>query len=497
MLNYDNFAITLGRAVQNLRARPDAVDEHKRSLRALVALARLGGVTLVRNGERLLVGGQPVAPTLPGIEALVSRMDAHDVTEIRIAKAAAPADLLHLLRGLAGGLGTFTDGLGLDERMRGAGVTSVSVVTLPPAPAPEPEPDGREPGVAPAGASAEMQAALAEATALRQPAPLSAVIADLALDPLRDDLLDRATAAADLVHAEVQSGRVTTAIAAAAELVRLEARLPQGGSPRRSMAIVLNRLLTRPLLREAAERSRGSEPGDPARLLLRRGGAQATEVLLERLIEAESIGERRHYFDLLRGGAEGLSQVIQRLGHSDWFVVRNVADLLGELRVAEAVGPLARALRHGDARVRRSAALALARIGTPETLDHLAGILRDEDAELRVAVAGAIGGREMETLAMPLVLAVERENDPRVVLELYHALGRVGSPAAIQALTRDALPAGWRWWRRRPGRRVAAIEGLKLAGGPAAIGTLESLLEDRDREVRRAAREALEDLEVL
>jgi HEAT repeat protein len=189
--------------------------------------------------------------------------------------------------------------------------------------------------------------------------------------------------------------------------------------------------------------------------------------------------------------------VIQRLGHSDWFVVRNVADLLGELRVAAAVGPLARALRHGDARVRRSAALALARIGTPETLDHLAGILRDEDAELRVAVAGAIGGREMETLAMPLVLAVERENDPRVVLELYHALGRVGSPAAIQALTRDALPAGWRWWRRRPGRRVAAIEGLKLAGGPAAIGTLESLLEDRDREVRRAAREALEDLEVL
>jgi hypothetical protein len=495
MLNYDNFAITLGRAVQNLRARPDAVDEHKRDLRALVALTRLGAVTLVREGGRLVVCGHPVGPMLPGIATLASQMEAHDVAEIRIARAAMPADLLHLLRGLAGGLGTFADGRGLDERLRGADVTSVSVTIVPPA-SPPPEPGEREPGHTAAIATAEMLAALDEATALPKPDRLSAAIADLALDPQREDVLDRATTAAELVHAEIQAGRVTSALASAAELVRLESRLPEGGS-RRSMAIVLNRLLTRPLLQEAATRSRGSEPGDPTRLLLRRGGEQATEVLLERLVQAEGIGERRHYFDLLRGAADGLRQAIQMLGHSEWYVVRNVADLLGELRVAEAVAPLARTLRHFDARVRRSAALALARIGTPETLDHLARILRDDDAELRLAVAGAIGGREMETLSMPLVLAGERERDPRVALELCRALGRVGSPAALQALTRDALPPRWRWWRHRPGRRLRAIEGLKLAGGPAAIGTLEALLEDRDREVRRAAREALEDLDVL
>ncbi|HET6923189.1 MAG TPA: HEAT repeat domain-containing protein, partial [Anaeromyxobacteraceae bacterium] len=242
---------------------------------------------------------------------------------------------------------------------------------------------------------------------------------------------------------------------------------------------------------------RGSEPGDPSRLVLRRGGEATTEILLERLAGAEHIGERRHYFDLLRGATDGLGQVVHMLGHGDWFVVRNVADLLGELRVTEAVGPLARALRHPDARVRRSAALALARIGTPETLDHLARLLRDDDPELRLAVAASLGGREMETLAMPLVLAVEREQDPRVRLELYRALGRLGSPAALQALTRDVQPVRWRWWRRQPGRRLAAIEGLKLAGGPAAIAALELLLEDRDREIRRVARAALEALDVL
>jgi hypothetical protein len=492
MLNYDNFAITLGRAVETLRARPDALNEHKTALRALVALTRLGGVTLVREENGLVVEGEPIATTLPGISTLLAQMDAHDVTEIRIAQRATPAHLLHLLRGLAGGLGAFADGHGLSDRLRASGVTSVTVVTVPPAPAPGPPP----PSVTEALASEEIAAALAQATAASVPAPLAAAIADLALEPSHPDVLDRATEAAELVRAEMEAGRWSGALASAAELVRLESRLPEG-SPRRSFAIVLNRLLTRSLLQTAATHSRDPDGGDGPRLVLQRGGSDATEILLERLVQAQTIGERRHYFDLLRTAGDGLRQVILMLGHPEWFAVRNVAELLGELRVTEAVAPLARTLHHPDARVRRAAALALARIGTAETLDHLAAVLRDADAELRAAVAGAIGGREMEGLAMPLVVAVEREEDPHVTVELYHALGRLGSAAALQALARGALPGGWRWWRRRLARRLAAIEGLKLAGGPSAIGTLETLLDDRDREVRRAAREALEDLDVL
>jgi HEAT repeat protein len=64
-------------------------------------------------------------------------------------------------------------------------------------------------------------------------------------------------------------------------------------------------------------------------------------------------------------------------------------------------------------------------------------------------------------------------------------------------LAQAAQPRRWRWWRRRTGERLAAVEGLKIAGGAAAIGVLESLLEDREPEIRRAAREALEDLDVL
>jgi hypothetical protein len=494
MLNYDNFAITLGRAVETFRARPDAIAEHKTALRALVALTRLGGVTLVRDAAGLVVEGEPIAATLPGIGTLLAQMDAHDVREIRIAKRAAPAHLLELLRAMAAGLGAFADGRTLGERLRASDVTSVTVVAVPPAV--EPAPGERPPGVTEALAAEEIAAQLAEATSAPAPAPLTAAIADLALDPARADVLDRATTAAELVRGELDAGRVSAGLASAAELVRLEGRLPEG-SARRSFAIVLNRLLTRSLLHTAAERARDSEQGHPARVVLARGGGETTEVLLERLVQAQTVGERRHYFDLLKGVGDGVRQVILMLGHPEWFVVRNVAELLGELRVAEAVAPLARTLRHPDMRVRRAAALALAHIGTPGTLEHLGALLRDSDAEIRVAVAAAIGGHEMETLAMPLVVAVEREAEHRVRLEFYRALGRLGSAAALQALARGAAPPRWRWWNRHPDRRLAAIEGLKIAGGPAAIGTLRGLLDDRDPEIRRAVREALEDLDVL
>jgi HEAT repeat protein len=492
MLKYDNFAIVLGRAVETFRSRPEAIDEQKVALRALVALTKLGRATLVVQDGELVVETERVARTLPGITTLVDQMDAHAIAEIRIAQNASASDLLHLLRGLALGLGAYADGRDIGARLSDSHVTSVRVLTIPP----EVQVTGRRPvSVTDAFNAAEVVAAVSEATAHAMPSALEEAIQSLALDPSGPTLLDRASAAAELVRQALDGDRVSEGLRALAELIRLEAAMQSG--PRRSYAVVLKRLLTRGVLQTAAEQSRHPEDAAVAGAVLRRAGAEATEVLLERLVQADGIAERRHWFDLLRDMNEGLRQVILMLGHSEWYVVRNVADLLGELRVREAVVPLARTLRHLDPRARRAAAVALARVRAPETIEYLAALLRDSDPELRMSVAGAIGDPEHQALAMPLVLATERERDPRVLLEFCRALGRIRSPAAVQALGRAAQPGRWWWRRRRPRARVAAIEGLKVAAGPVATGILEGLLRDHDADVRRAAREALEDLDVL
>ena len=109
-------------------------------------------------------------------------------------------------------------------------------------------------------------------------------------------------------------------------------------------------------------------------------------------------------------------------------------------------------------------------------------------------VAVGIGGRKSSALAMPLVVAMEEEKDEAVVRELILALGRIGSPDAVQALIKWAQPSG-RFFGRKPSElRVAAVEALRLAATPAALGTLEGLSDDGDRGVREAASRGVAEL---
>jgi HEAT repeat protein len=95
---------------------------------------------------------------------------------------------------------------------------------------------------------------------------------------------------------------------------------------------------------------------------------------------------------------------------------------------------------------------------------------------------------------MPLVRAMEEEQDPEVERELTLALGRIGSPDAVQALIKLAQPAAGLFSRKPVAKRLAAVDALRLAGTPAAIGTLQGLANDSDKQVKAAALAVLNSL---
>src|SRR6266568_3879465 len=179
----------------------------------------------------------------------------------------------------------------------------------------------------------------------------------------------------------------------------------------------MRRFYTKPVL-EGVSRLLGAPKHRAAAVAaLQRGGAAGVEVLMDVLAAAPTVGERRAVFDALKHMTEGTDQLVHMLEHSQWFVVRNVAELIGELGMDEAV-----------------------------------------------------------------------------VRELILALGRIGSPDAVQALIKWAQPTG-RFFGRKPSElRVAAVEALRLAATPAALGTLEGLSDDGDREVREAASRGVAEL---
>ncbi|MGD0484147.1 MAG: HEAT repeat domain-containing protein [Gemmatimonadales bacterium] len=309
-------------------------------------------------------------------------------------------------------------------------------------------------------------------------------------NPYGDGILDRLSEVAQEIGTTFREGRLELSVQATAALIGLEPAAPEG-SARTAYGIVLRRILSRDALKEVAHLLPDPRFTPVATAVIQRGGTDGVEVLLDLLSGSEVSRERKAYLATLRIIPHGTEAVVQLLSNCQWFVVRNVAELLGEMRVEEAVPSLGGLLAHKEPRVRRAAAVALARIGTVATVEPLRRALREGTPELRGLVAASIGGIHARALAMPLVAIAEAEESGDVQAELFRALGRIGSPEAIDALVRAAQPGGRLFGRRPSGPRVAAVKGLRDAGGAAARRALEGLADDGDKVVREAALRAL------
>jgi len=352
-------------------------------------------------------------------------------------------------------------------------------VPVPPAPPVRPR-SGATPG---AGAATPQSGAGA-----------GGVLAELERNPAGGNVGDLLAGVIEQAEAAVKRNRLEEVLRLVAGIVRIEERLPEGSGARRQYGIAVRRICTKPVLEAVAHLVGAPKHRAEATLALRRAGAVAVEVLLRMLVAAPGMSERRAMFDALTQMTEGMEQVVQMLDHHEWFVVRNVAELAGELGMEAAIPALSRQLDHADERVRKAVALGLAKIGSRNAAEPLRRALRDQSPEVRMQVALGIGGRKSSALAMPLVVAMDEETDEAVQRELVLALGRIGSADAVQALIKLAQPTGRIFGRKPAGLRVAAVEALRLAATPAAVGTLQGLSDDGDKQVRAAARTALKEL---
>lgn len=559
MFNHEIFAVNFARTLELLRERPPNKDQQKASLRAVYALISLAPATVRCYDGVLSIDDVAMADNLPFAATLIRQMQLHGIAEIAIVRGSPPGDLLAMLRALAVDPHAFAPGDGIKQRLHEAEARSIAVLWSEPevyqrgrrarsvtqafdlADIPEvrekvgetgekdalaewealheaaPEPYMPEPGVvaipvepsasaeppvpaageppSEAGPGAEPEAHVWEAPhGIPAGTPLGAALALVTRDPYGPGILDRLTDLSQEIARALSDDRMELAVQAIAAIIGLEPGAAEG-TPRNSYGIVLRRMLTREALTLVAQLVPDPRLAPIATAVLQRGRADGAEVLLGLLATAENLKERKAYMQALHGIEHGTDQVIHMLGHQQWYVARNVAELVGELRLEEAAPELGKLVTHADARVRRAAVVALAKIGTVATVEPLRRGLREANPELKALIAGSIAGRTSRALAMPLAALADAEESEDVKKEYYRALGRIGSADAVQALIKAAEPGGRLIGRRPTGPRLAAVDGLRLAGGPQAMQALQALANDGDKLVREAARKALEALQ--
>ncbi len=217
-------------------------------------------------------------------------------------------------------------------------------------------------------------------------------------------------------------------------------------------------------------------------------GEEAAVAIAAALASAGDRSERRNLLDgLVAMGDQGLAQaeLMVKDGNS-WGVVRNGVTILGELGGEKAVAYLMDTLQHHNPKVRRETLTALTRIGGDGATLLVMGKLDDPDDDVRataVRAAGMLGSdREVRTLLARL----DEEQSEEVIQEILRALGQMGDPGAVTAIEKRAV--GSFFSRPSTEIRIAAYRALSLIGTPKAKGVIEAATEDKDPEVRAAAR---------
>lgn len=264
---------------------------------------------------------------------------------------------------------------------------------------------------------------------------------------------------------------------------------------RGTVMLALQKAAGRPVIDELVARlgkARTEEERAALQSTLLHVGADVVTPLVQALTDANDMSARRAYRDALVAlDRMGIPLLEDMIGDERWFVVRNMVNILGEVRSAEALEHFARTILHPDARVRRETVLALTKLGGEESVPLLLKGLADADPDIRGTAALGLGLARVPAAVAPLLLRLGQESNAEAELEIVRALGRLGDPRAVPALVERAGSGGW-LSRRPAAQRVEAIRALAAIGGDRVREALQGLGSDKQPEVREAAQRALQ-----
>jgi hypothetical protein len=221
----------------------------------------------------------------------------------------------------------------------------------------------------------------------------------------------------------------------------------------------------------------------------------AISTLCEVLGRLETARARRRLIDLLAAkGRDHVALFAPYMQDRRWYLVRNVALILGEIGNPASTELLRPAVHHADLRVRRQVLVAVSRLGGSAAMLLLSHALADHDPGLRQWAARALAANGPRALPRLATVLESKEFERRDLSEraaFYEAYAYAGRTEAV-AYLRKLLEQKSMLKSRHPDPvRACLCRALGVAGGAEARAALEKLQGDRSTPVREAARAAL------
>jgi HEAT repeat protein len=230
--------------------------------------------------------------------------------------------------------------------------------------------------------------------------------------------------------------------------------------------------------------------------LLRIIGDESIEPALMRLIDSQDGQFRRNLINLLVSFGEAARPKLEIYLFDDrWYVVRNMAVILGEIRSEKSLNSLSRAVNHEDFRVKREVIKALTRIGGTKVSSFLLRLLPTAPEQFSLIIINSLGALGDPAAAQPLIeIALKKDlfhKNYELRKEAINALAKLKSHEAIEALGRIIAKREFFGGVRYEDLQITAVRALGRIGGERSAELLGKAAASRNRNIKRAATASL------
>lgn len=310
--------------------------------------------------------------------------------------------------------------------------------------------------------------------------------------------LDSATAFQRFIELAIEEGEVARANDLVARLRSIAADRAKANAEFPAVAEQVIREVGRPsflgLMAPTLNARPEIDPGVLTNFLVQLGPS-AAPAICDLLGQVNQMKFRRALCEALAISCRNDVEVlIERLGDSRWYVIRNIVYVLGRIAHQGVERALDRALHHEDVRVRKEAVRALGNIESPTSRAYLVSAFRDTDAGVRIQAAMTLAMRRDDRASQSLLSVVQgadfgrRDTNERQAF--FEALGRCGSDALVPRLE-TILTKGGFFRSGNDEERLHAALALAWLGTPSALQVLNREITSKREPIRKAVETAL------
>jgi hypothetical protein len=225
-------------------------------------------------------------------------------------------------------------------------------------------------------------------------------------------------------------------------------------------------------------------------------GEKSVHPLLQTLAEEKDLLVRKTIVAIIvRIGRIAVPTILENLGDSRWYMVRNMVTILGSLDMPDLVPYITATLSHADLRVKKEAIKALARTDHPSSVTTLCELCFFPVETVALAATAALASKKESAAAVALFRrATDRKYlypNYRLAHEAIDSLRAIGTDDAVIALEEIlSLNAFWKT-EKFQAMKSHALRSISMIRGERAAETLQRVLRTGDLHLRTEAERIL------